>query len=55
MPDKINEPSSIVNFNTRKIYANVLLDDRAGLRQVYKDLKKLIKWIEENDVRYSKK
>jgi len=31
--------------NPRKIYANVYLDDRGGLKQVYKELSKLIKII----------
>lgn len=53
IPDKINEPSSVVDFGTRKIYANVILDDRAGLKQVYNDLYTLIDWIEKGDVKYN--
>lgn len=53
IPDKINESSGIIDFGTRKIYANVILDDRAGLKQVYNDLYTLIGWIEEGDVKYN--
>jgi hydroxymethylpyrimidine pyrophosphatase-like HAD family hydrolase len=31
--------------DSRKVYANVYLDDRAGLEQVYNDLKKLVNGI----------
>lgn len=51
--DKINNPSDLVNFETRKIYANAVLDDRAGLRQVYNDLYKLIGYIEAGEVKYN--
>ena len=50
VPDHINEDSDIISFDTRKIYANVILDDRAGLRQVYDDLLELINLIEEEGV-----
>jgi hydroxymethylpyrimidine pyrophosphatase-like HAD family hydrolase len=33
------------NESTRKIYANVFIDDRAGLSQVYNDLTRLLKEI----------
>jgi hydroxymethylpyrimidine pyrophosphatase-like HAD family hydrolase len=33
------------NKTTRKIYANVFIDDRAGLSQVYNDLTRLLKEI----------
>ena len=40
--DAINEHPSFREGNSRKIYANVYLDDRAGLKQVYEELKKLV-------------
>lgn len=33
--DGINENLPVVPFQTRKIYYNILLDDRAGLRSAY--------------------
>lgn len=53
VPDKINEPSDLVDFGTRKIYANAILDDRAGLKQVYNDLNIIIDWIERGDIKYN--
>lgn len=38
----INENPPFHRSTGRKIYANAYLDDRAGLKQVYKELKKLI-------------
>ena len=40
--DSINENPPFHQSKSRKVYANVYLDDRAGLQQVYLDLKKLI-------------
>lgn len=39
--DQINENAPFINANARKIYYNVLLDDRAGLRATYDLLLKL--------------
>lgn len=38
--DKINENMEFADFTGRKIYYNVLLDDRAGLSSSYKILKR---------------
>jgi hydroxymethylpyrimidine pyrophosphatase-like HAD family hydrolase len=43
--DAINENPSFHTKNSRKIYANAYLDDRAGLLQVYNELKHLIQAI----------
>jgi len=40
--DAINEHPQFRETNSRKIYANVYLDDRAGLKQVYDELKQLV-------------
>lgn len=40
--DAINENLSITPFKGRKIYYNILLDDRAGLSSAYKDLKEAL-------------
>jgi trehalose-6-phosphatase len=40
--DAINENPPFHKSISRKIYANAYLDDRAGLKQVYDDLKELI-------------
>jgi len=36
--DKLNENPNFFKSTTKKIYYNVLLDDRAGLSQVYQEL-----------------
>ena len=41
--DGINENPSFHKSNSRKIYYNILLDDRAGLNESYTLLNKLIK------------
>lgn len=41
--DKINENMDFIKFNGRKVYYNILLDDRAGLNSAYKILKKSLK------------
>ncbi len=46
--DSINEPPPFYKSQSRKIYANAYLDDRAGLKQVYNELKLLIKKHNEN-------
>ncbi|MCC6701938.1 MAG: hypothetical protein IT221_10470 [Fluviicola sp.] len=43
--DAINENPPFRNATSRKIYANVFLDDRAGLFQVYEDLILLIEQV----------
>lgn len=35
--------------NSRKVYANVYIDDRAGLKQVYNDLTKLVKEVKDEN------
>ena len=40
------------SFGGRKVYANVYIDDRAGLIQVYNELLTLIKKIENGEVVY---
>lgn len=40
--DTINDNPPYYKSNSRKIYANAYLDDRAGLKQVYNQLSKLI-------------
>jgi len=41
--DAINENPPFFKSNSRKIYFNALLDDRAGLAQVYHELNQLIR------------
>lgn len=43
--DKINENPPFYKSNSRKIYYNILLDDRAGLLSAYKQLKTVINHI----------
>lgn len=43
--DAINENPPFRNSNSRKIYANVFLDDRAGLAQSYNELNMLLEHI----------
>ena len=45
--DAINENIN-VNFNTRKIYYNILLDDRAGLPSAYDALLNALNYIKKN-------
>lgn len=40
--DVINEQAPFYSKDTRKIYANAYLDDRAGLKQTYENLKELL-------------
>ena len=44
--DSVNENPPFFKSNAKKIYHNVLLDDRAGLIQVYTELLELLKFIE---------
>jgi len=41
--DAINENPPFHKHSGKKIYANVYLDDRAGLRQVYEELTQIVK------------
>jgi len=45
--DSINEDAPYIKNTARKVYANVYIDDRAGLSQVYSDLTRLV-----NEVKY---
>lgn len=44
--DTINENPPFYKSDSRKIYANAYLDDRAGLKQVYRELGNLVKTID---------
>jgi len=44
--DKINENMEFVKFTARKIYYNIMLDDRAGLQSAYECLLKSVEKIE---------
>lgn len=39
--DSINEDAPFIPFKGRKVYYNILLDDRAGLAQAYGELNRL--------------
>lgn len=39
--DSINEDAPFIRFKGRKVYYNILLDDRAGLAQTYGELNRL--------------
>jgi hydroxymethylpyrimidine pyrophosphatase-like HAD family hydrolase len=43
--DAINENPPYYQSTSRKIYANVYLDDRAGLHQVYNELLKIVQLV----------
>ena len=42
--DSINENPPFYQSSARKIYYNALLDDRAGLSEVYENLSRLVKY-----------
>lgn len=46
--DAINENPPFFKSKSRKIYYNILLDDRAGLREAYDHLEKLIHQLNTN-------
>ncbi len=46
--DSINENPPFYTSNSRKIYYNVLLDDRAGLRETFDLLNKLVRELKQN-------
>lgn len=48
--DALNDHPPFHNSTSRKIYANVYLDDRAGLRQVYEALSILIKTVKSKNL-----
>ena len=41
--DSINDDAPFIPFKGRKVYYNILLDDRAGLSQTYEELTRLYK------------
>jgi hypothetical protein len=43
--DKINENIDFITFTGRKIYYNILLDDRSGLKSAYECLSEALKQI----------
>lgn len=43
--DKINENPDFFKCNSGKIYYNALLDDRAGLMQVFSELKEIVNYV----------
>lgn len=43
--DSINENPPFCKSTSRKVYANAYLDDRAGLKQVFEELNKLIQTV----------
>jgi hypothetical protein len=45
--NKINENMDHLNFDGRKVYYNILLDDRAGLDSAYKTLLNAVKFMEK--------
>jgi len=50
--DKINENINGVDFGGRKVYYNILLDDRAGLSSAYNCLLKVVEMIENKNKNY---
>jgi len=48
--DKINENLDFIPFVGRKIYYNILLDDRAGLQSAYKNLEEAVSLIEKERI-----
>lgn len=47
--DKLNENPDFFKSNSKKIYYNVLLDDRAGLLQTYTELTLLLNLIQKEN------
>jgi len=47
--DKINENIDDIDFGGRKVYYNILLDDRAGLSSAYNCLLKVVEMIENKN------
>lgn len=48
--DSINEDPSFITLTTRKIYYNILLDDRAGLESAYNDLLYAVNKLEQEQI-----
>ncbi len=48
--DLINENPPFYQSSSRKIYANAYLDDRAGLHQVFLELKKVVELVKNNKI-----
>lgn len=46
--DGINEGGIALPWSSKKLFFSALLDDRAGLIQVYEDLTRLVKYINNN-------
>lgn len=44
--DKINENMDFVKFTARKIYFNIMLDDRCGLSSAYETLLQAVEYME---------
>jgi len=44
--DRINENMDFIAFKARKIYYNILLDDRAGLQSAYDCLLQVVEYME---------
>lgn len=47
--DKLNENPDFFKSDSKKIYYNVFLDDRAGLYQIYQELTLLVKLIKNEN------
>lgn len=47
--DSINENPPFHKLKSKKVYANVYLDDRAGLYQVYNELLKIVEYADRNN------
>jgi hypothetical protein len=47
--DSINENPPFHKLRSKKVYANVYLDDRAGLNQVYNELTKIVEYADRNN------
>lgn len=46
--NSINENAPYINFGYNKLYYNILLDDRAGLKSAYETLLRLVNTIKNN-------
>lgn len=46
--DSINETPNYITFKGKKLYYNILLDDRAGLSSAYHCLKETVNYMKEN-------
>ena len=48
--DALNENPPFHKSESRKVYANAYLDDRAGLKQVFEELKNLVSKVKEKNI-----